>query len=369
MKLCVIYNFAPEYRRGIFSLMERSYDCLWCFGTTDTDIKELDLTIFSDVKHLKNKIVVRKPLYWQHGALSLLFRKRIDNYLILGDLFCLSTWCFLLLRKLCFFRSAKRIYLWSHGWYGKESYLRRVLKKIFFGLSDAVFVYGFYAKSLMLKDGFSARRLHVIHNSLDYVRQKALRLSLVPSDFYNRHFANEFRTLIFVGRLTEVKKLDLLLKAVSILKQRGIFYNLVFVGDGEMRTKLEIIAQEENLTNVWFYGSCYDEAKTAELIYNADLCVSPGNVGLTAIHSMMFGTPVVTHNNFSYQMPEFESVKVGVTGLFFDYGNPVSLAESIVSWFSLYAEDREQVRKHCYQEVDVYWTPQFQLNVLQEVLK
>lgn len=38
--------------------------------------------------------------------------------------------------------------------------------------------------------------------------------------------------------------------------------------------------------NVWFYGSCYDEQTNAELIYNADMCVAPGNVGLTAIHAM-----------------------------------------------------------------------------------
>ena len=58
----------------------------------------------------------------------------------------------------------------------------------------------------------------------------------------------------------------------------------------------------ENLNlqdQIWFYGACYDESKLGELIFNADLCVSPGNVGLTAVHSMGYGTPVITHNNFA----------------------------------------------------------------------
>lgn len=54
----------------------------------------------------------------------------------------------------------------------------------------------------------------------------------------------------------------------------------------------------------------------AEFIYNADLCVSPGNVGLTAMHSLVFGCPVITHNCFEWQMPEFEAIQPGITGDF-----------------------------------------------------
>ena len=56
-------------------------------------------------------------------------------------------------------------------------------------------------------------------------------------------------------------------------------------------------------------GECYSEETNAKLIYNADLCVAPGNIGLTAIHVMMFGCPAITHNDFKWQMPEFEAIK------------------------------------------------------------
>ena len=53
---------------------------------------------------------------------------------------------------------------------------------------------------------------------------------------------------------------------------------------------------------------CYNEEANAELLYNASVCVCPAEVGLTAIHSLLFGTPVVSNDNFDEQMPEFESI-------------------------------------------------------------
>ena len=66
----------------------------------------------------------------------------------------------------------------------------------------------------------------------------------------------------------------------------------------------------------WLYGACYDDLTLAELFYNSHVCVSPGNVGLTAIHALSFGCPVISHGNFPYQMPEFESIIPSITGDF-----------------------------------------------------
>ena len=120
---------------------------------------------------------------------------------------------------------------------------------------------------------------------------------------------------------------------------------------------------------VWFYGACYDEKTNAELIYNADVCVSPGNVGLTAMHCLMFGCPVITHNNFAMQMPEFESINNGVTGSFFNENDIDSLAGAIRNWFVAKGNQRGEVRIACYKEIDDNWTPDFEMNVLEQVLK
>ena len=120
---------------------------------------------------------------------------------------------------------------------------------------------------------------------------------------------------------------------------------------------------------VWFYGPCYDEVELSSLIYNADLCVAPGNIGLTAMHSMVFGTPCITHNDFKWQMPEFEAIKLYKTGCFFNRDDVEDLAERIDEWFRVNGKDRNMVRKSCMEEIDDEWNPYFQIEVLKKNLK
>ena len=46
------------------------------------------------------------------------------------------------------------------------------------------------------------------------------------------------------------------------------------------------------------------------------MLVSPGNVGLNAVHALSYGTPVITHNNVNNQMPEHETIIENFNGCF-----------------------------------------------------
>lgn len=362
-KLCVIYNMAAKYRAPIFQLMDREMDIDWYFGESIGDIKELDPNSLKNATIIKQK--VWKVLTWQQGILKHLRNREYDRYLMLGEPFTLSTWAFMLLKK--FIAPRKKIYLWSHGWYGREGFIKKWIKRAFFGLPDGSFLYGNYAREIAIKQGNNPDKLWVIHNSLDHAKHIELRNSVKIAGIYRERFKNDNPVLIFIGRLTKVKKLHQIFEAIALLKKKDKHYNIVLVGDGEERTKLEECATRLKIP-VWFYGSCYDETKNAELIYNADLCISPGNVGLTAIHTMTFGTPVLTHSNFPNQMPEFEAIKEGKTGAFFNENSIESLAENISLWFSHPNYSRETIRQNCQEEIDNFWTPQFQLNVLKQKL-
>lgn len=364
-KVCLIYNFAQHYRTNIFTLLDRELNCDFVFGNNNMDIKKMDYSLLSNFKkEVTNKTFIHSPFYYQKGVLSLL-NKKYTSYLILGDLHCISTWLILLLAK--FYQ--KNVYLWSHGWYGKEGRFRSTLKKAFFGLASGTFLYGNYARNLMIKEGLDASKLFVIYNSLAYDKHLMLRNSTKKTKVYSTHFENDNKNLIFLGRLTKIKKLDMIFFALSRMKNKGQNYNLILVGEGETEIQLKSLAEKLGLLNiVWFYGACYDEKILAELIYNADLCVSPGNVGLTAIHSMSFGTPVLTHNNFPYQMPEFEAIEEGKTGAFFNYGSYESLSNSINRWF-LSTPDRKIIRQECYRTIDTKYNPHIQLETFRKHLK
>ena len=119
---------------------------------------------------------------------------------------------------------------------------------------------------------------------------------------------------------------------------------------------------------VWMYGPCYDDHILGSLFYNAHICVSPGNVGLTAIHALSFGCPVITHDNFPYQGPEFEAIRPGITGDFFEQGNIEDLKKKIKKWISITKEEREKIRQQAFQEVDTKWNRHYQTEVLKQVL-
>lgn len=86
----------------------------------------------------------------------------------------------------------------------------------------------------------------------DEVRAKANQYKAL----YRLH---NVKTLLFVGRLVEVKNLSSLLKACSLL---SFDYKLIIVGDGVLKESLEKEARELGI-NVEFVGRKNDSALTA----------------------------------------------------------------------------------------------------------
>lgn len=362
-KLCIIYNFAQHYRTEIFTLLDKEYDCDFYFGDKYLDVKKMDYSLLQGkVTEVHNGKI--GPFTYQTKVLSLL--GKYDTFLMIGETHSITTWLFVFLSKI--YRN-KRIFYWCHGWYGKETRIESFLKHILDKMPAGLFVYGEYAKELMIKEGFNEKKLHVIHNSLAYTKQLETRALLSLNDVYTSHFGNDNPNLFFVGRLTPVKKLDYIMKAMKLSEEKGKQYNLTFIGDGDEKQGLEEMAKKLGLERrIWFYGPCYDENVLGNLIYNADLCVAPGNIGLTAMHTLVFGTPAITHNCFKWQMPEFEAIKDGVTGTFFEMNNVEDLSRAIDCWFETKHNKREKVRKDCMNEIDCFWTPEYQMSVFRQYI-
>lgn len=345
-RVVLISAVAAHYRSLIYQLMDERLGCHFCFERCLSTIKVMDTSILNVVG---NRICI------------------IDYDIVIDDLGIrsLRSWRLLFIGKLL----GKKIILWDHGWYGREGFLKKWIKRAYFGLAEGALIYGNYARNLMIKNGFDADKLHVIYNSLDYDQQLTLRHTIKTSDIYVSHFGNNNPVICFIGRLTPIKKLDQLVEALYILKEKGMDCNLIIIGDGSEYNNLISRVEVLNLhEQVWFYGACYDEKDNAELLYNADLCVAPGNIGLTAIHAMMFGCPCISHNDFPWQMPEFEAIRDGLTGTFFERNNVQSLADVIFNWFMIKSDKRQEVRNECYKEIDENWNPHKQIEIIKRVV-
>jgi glycosyltransferase involved in cell wall biosynthesis len=363
--ICCIFNLAPHYNAAIYTLMDKELNCNFYIG--DRVSYSIELMRYESLKGFR-KILKFKSLignfYWQQGAVILAF-KPYKHYLLTGDPHCISSWFILLLNRL----TGRKTYVWTHGWYGNEYGIRKILKKIFFSLSDKVLLYGNYARNLMIEEGFKSQKLQIIYNSMDYDKQIKIQQKLKDTLVYKQHFKNPYPVLLFIGRIQKVKKIELLIEALNALQKKKSFYNLILIGEQTDKTSIDKLVSSYGLDKyVWFFGACYDENVLSELIYNSSLCVSPGNIGLTAMHCMVYGTPVLTHNNYANQGPEFEAIEKGITGDFFIENSIEDLCMKIQSWINLNNKQRETIRRNCYKVIQEKYNPNRQINVIKEAL-
>lgn len=102
-------------------------------------------------------------------------------------------------------------------------------------------------------------------------------------------------TILFVGRLVPVKRLDVLISALSLLIQNGHDIRLIVLGDGPLKSQLELQVRTSNITNhVQFLGF---QQNTALYFQNADvLALSSASEGMPTVilEAMMSGLPVVS---------------------------------------------------------------------------
>lgn len=365
IEICCIFNIAAHYRAPIYELMDSHLNCDFYLGDKiHTPLKKME---YLKLKGFKKELSYKKLIgnfYWQQGAINNVF-KPYKIYILIGEPYCISTWIILILTKF----TKKRTFLWSHGWYGNEGKLKSGIKRIFFKMSSRVLLYGNHSRNLMVKHGFDGKKLCVIFNSLDYDKQKKIRNELHKTNICSDHFKNQDPVLIYTGRLIKIKKLDLLIKAHSLLHEKGININVLILGDGEEKLSLEKLVENHKLSDkYWFYGACYDEKLIAQFYNESIVCVSPGNVGLTAIHSLTYGTPVITHNNFWDQMPEFEAISDGNTGGFFKENDPYDLAIKITDWILISENDKMKTRNEAYNIIDTKYNPHYQMEVLNSIL-
>lgn len=367
VKLCFVTNYASHYHLAKWQLLAKEFDVDFVFEhdmSKAKGVKQMDLSLVNAKTITVKNFYFRNHMIWQHGIIKMAFKKDYDRFIVTEEVTCISSWIMAFIVK---FKKHQKFYRGDgHGWYGNEGVIKRIIKKLAFRLSDGEFVYGNYARNIMIKNGLDGNKIWVVHNSLNHAEQLKYRGYI--SDIYRKHFGNNNPVLLFIGRLISSKRLDMILSALERIRSERVECNCVFIGDGEMKRELMEETNRKKLNQqVWFYGACYSEREISELITNASLCVSPGNIGLTAMHSLVYGTPVITSNDFSNQGPEFEAVKPGITGDFFEAGNVDDLSQKIMSWLQMY-QDREQIRENCYQEIDNYWTPEFKVNVIKKVL-
>lgn len=371
-RVAVIYHFFPHYRKAIVCELAHEGSCEWTFCGDIQDfhresgIKPMEFP--KDVRFERLNVTrIRGSIMWQHGVMALAASRRFDILILLGDAKFPSMWAAAALGRL----TGKRVLFWTHGWTNRPHGAARLIRRYFYRLAHGLMTYGRWAKQIAIEEGFDPSRVYVIGNSLDLTSQRS-ELERLPSgrpSTVRTELFGESKTPVVacISRLTEVRRLDLLLHAVAKLRASGHRANVLLVGDGPKRGELEALARDLDV-KVAFEGACYDEKRICELMTASNVTVAPGKVGLTAMHSMAYGIPVVTHDDHENQMPEFEAVIPGRTGSLFRLGDIDSLATAIKPWLRTQYVDA-QVSAGCRTIIERFWSAPFQREAIMQAVR
>ena len=150
----------------------------------------------------------------------------------------------------------------------------------------------------------------IIKNGYDpevFYRDECNKEEILKELGINRNYE---KIVSFVGKLTNFKGVDVLLKACKIYEKEDVL--TLIAGDGELFDELNKLKNELKLQNVVFLGNRPHE--TLRKIYNiADVSIVPSRrepFGLVALEAMACGTPVIGTNQGG--IPDFLKEDVGI---------------------------------------------------------
>jgi glycosyltransferase involved in cell wall biosynthesis len=296
-----------------------------------------------------------KYIAFQWRAVREALLGEMDVLILEGSFMHPTNWLALLTARL----RRKRVLLYTHGWLRREIGIKRYLKNFFYRLADGLLLYGQRACRIGMEYGFSQGRLYVVYNSLDDEEIQIWRSLVTPDichNFRTEWFGAEADKplLVSVGRLNVVKNHALLIQAAARLQHRGQDINILLVGDGPERSALLNLAHKAGVRLV-LAGPSYSEEFLSVCISAADMTVIPGAAGLTVIHSLSYGTPVIVNDQDDLQMPESEAVQEGLNGARFRAGDADDLARAIV-WVLQNLPRNQRTAAQCRSIVDTAYS-------------
>ncbi|UUS57563.1 glycosyltransferase [Acinetobacter sp. YH16040_T] len=367
-KISILYHHFPHYRAPVMRALSKSKKHQYDFyGSTDD---------FEGIKAFKgDDFVTINPILFtfdNKGKMDISgYEKAISNdydaTIIIGNINMKGTWK---AQKEANRNGLKTLY-WAHGWLKKENFIKAKVRNYYFKKADKVLTYGSRAKVIATSTGFNPSKIQVIWNSLDFTKQTEYFEKYKDIERFdlrnNIGMPNNKIMLLTISRVTDICHYEWLIDAVAYLKNsKNLDCEIWMIGEGPALNGLIELAKDKNV-KLNCQGALYDEELIAQHLMSADIVVSPGKLGLTGMHALAYGTPVVTHGNFDLQMPEVEAVIEGQSGVFFKYGDPTDLANKI-SEFLPQICSYNSIRDICRNSLIGRFTPEDQARLIDEAI-
>jgi glycosyltransferase involved in cell wall biosynthesis len=219
----------------------------------------------------------------------------------------------------------KKFIIWSAETMQTAKYyspLRHVVRKFLVRQADGFVVSGSSAKEYLISLGAKEDRIFLAYYS---IAPELLRLDS-KKKIEKKNSIEKKKRILYVGRLTKLKGVDLLIQAYKKVKRKCPSIGLCLVGDGPDEDELRKLAQSTD--DISFEGyKQYDQLLPYYL--NSDLFIFPTLKdvwGLVVNEAMMCGLPVVCSK---YAGCCQDLIKEGENGMVVDPRDLEELSDSI----------------------------------------
>jgi glycosyltransferase involved in cell wall biosynthesis len=169
----------------------------------------------------------------------------------------------------------------------------------------------------------------------EWVREKCaiVRCGIDPSRFHpGRNERGRVFNILQIGTLHWKKDQVTLIKAVALLRDRNIPFQLTIIGEGEERPKIEAEIQKLNLENLVILAGAKAQHEVAQLLPQADCYIQS---------SVSEGIPVAIMEALACELPVVATKITGIpelvlhekTGILVEPGNIQSMADALQAMY------------------------------------
>ncbi len=334
IRLALFQPALPKYRVPVFrELASRPGIDLHFFYASDEPVQNVEPSGFRGTP-ITSSIVLSKPrLLWRQAQLDLIDPSRFDVVMAGWNTRYLSLIPSLLK---CRRRGIPSV-LWGHGYSKRERFSKRFIRDATGNLATAVLFYGEAARKRFVERNGREFRAFVAPNALDQTeiqraRSRWLADPAALQRFKREHSLEHGPVLAFVSRLSPENRADLLLRAGAKLLPAFPHLRIAIVGSGIEEANLRRVAADCGMEKqTIFTGAVYEEENLAPWFLSSDLFVYPRNAGLSILHAMGYGLPVITTDFAPSWAPEVDTIKPWMNGMLYRDGSADDLASVIGS--------------------------------------
>jgi len=231
--------------------------------------------------------------------------------------------------------------VWDDYWYeylGKKGICGKAVEWIVAHLVDKAIAVSERTKKDLERIGVR-KGIKVIPNGVDFRKIESINASGEETD------------VIFAGRLIKEKNVDVLIRAVELVKVQIPDIKCIIIGNGPEKSELEKLAHDLELdNNVNFMGFLEDYTEVISYMKSSKVFVLPSTregFGIVALEANACGLPVITVNHKGNATCDF--ITNGVNG-FISELTEVDIAEKILKGW----DEKGNMRRKCIEGAKRY---------------